>query len=94
MFLILILIHALSLNAAEPAKAKLCVACHGEKGISPNDLWPNIAGQKKAYMIKQIKAFRDSKKREDPLMTPISKQLTDKDIEELTTYYSKMKACP
>lgn len=78
-------------EAKEPEKAKTCVACHGEKGISPNELWPNIAGQKKTYMINQMKAFKDGK-RQDPLMTPISKDLTENEIKELADFYSKMKA--
>jgi cytochrome c553 len=66
------------------------VACHGEQGISSNDLWPNIAGQKEKYMIKQIKEFKAGK-REDALMTNIAKDLSDKEIDELAAYYSKLK---
>ena len=32
--------------AAGKSKAATCGACHGANGISPNDLWPNLAGQK------------------------------------------------
>ena len=32
--------------AAGKEKAALCAACHGPNGISLNDLWPNLAGQK------------------------------------------------
>ena len=73
--------------AAGKAKSALCSACHGAAGISPNDLWPNLAGQKQAYLVKQIKAFRDGK-RNDPMMAPLVKGLTDKDIDDLAAYYS------
>ena len=76
--------------AAGQSKAMLCAACHGPEGISMNDLWPNLAGQKEAYLIKQIKAFRDGQ-REDPTMLPMVKPLTDTDIENLAAYFNSLK---
>jgi cytochrome c553 len=67
-----------------------CLACHGEKGLSSNDLWPNLAGQKKAYLIKQLLAFQ-SGDRKDPLMTPMSGTLSKEDVENVATYYSSLK---
>ena len=67
-------------------KSALCAACHGATGTSANDLWPNIAGQKEGYLIKQMKAFRDGG-RTDPLMSPMSKALSDTDIENLAAYF-------
>ena len=75
---------------AGQAKATLCAACHGPDGISLNDLWPNLKGQKKGYLIKQIKAFRDGD-RQDPTMLPMVKPLTDEDIENIAEYYSSLK---
>ena len=75
---------------AGKAKATLCAACHGPDGISLNDLWPNLKGQKKAYLIKQIKAFRDGD-RQDPTMLPMVKPLSDADIENIAEYYSSLK---
>jgi cytochrome c553 len=75
--------------AAGKAKSAVCVACHGPAGVSMNDLWPNLAGQKKAYLIKQIKAFRDGE-RTDMMMAPMVKPLTDADIEDLATYFSSL----
>lgn len=76
--------------AAGQAKAGVCAACHGPTGQSPNDLWPNLAGQKAGYLAKQIKAFRDGT-RADPLMSPIAKPLTDADIDNLAAYFSGLK---
>ena len=75
--------------AAGKSKSATCVGCHGPAGISNNPLWPNLAGQKDAYMIKQMKAFRDGM-RSDPLMSPMSKPLSDADIENLAAYYSSL----
>lgn len=76
--------------AAGKAKATICGACHGPEGISLNDLWPNLRGQKEGYLIKQIKAFRDET-RIDPTMLPMVKPLTDEDIENLAAYFSSLK---
>lgn len=76
--------------AAGKAKAMLCAACHGANGISNNDIWPNLAGQKYGYLVKQIKAFRDGD-RKDPSMAPMVKPLTDQDIENLAAYFSSLK---
>lgn len=75
--------------AAGKAKAATCIACHGPAGISPNDLWPNLAGQKEGYLVKQIKAFRDGQ-RADPMMAPMVASLSDKDIEDLAAYFSSL----
>ncbi len=69
------------------AKAAVCVACHGVDGISPNPQWPNLAGQKDQYLIKQMKAFRDGE-RNDPVMSPMAAGLSDEDIENLAAYYA------
>ncbi len=66
------------------------MACHGADGISPNDLWPNLAGQKEGYLTKQIAAFRDGV-REDPMMAPMVAPLTDAEIADLAAYFSSLK---
>ena len=75
--------------AAGKAKSMTCMACHGSAGISPNGIWPNLAGQKEAYLIKQIKAFRDGG-RIDPMMAPMVNHLSDDDIENLAAYFSSL----
>ena len=72
---------------AGKAKAVTCEACHGAAGISNNDQWPNLAGQKKGYLVAQLNAFRAGK-RIDQMMQPMTKALTDKEIDDLATYYS------
>jgi cytochrome c553 len=76
--------------AAGKAKAAACSACHGANGISANPLWPNLAGQKDGYLMKQLKAFRAGT-RTDPMMSPMAKPLTDADIENLAAYFSSLK---
>ena len=75
--------------AAGKARAASCSGCHGTKGISANPLWPNLAGQKNAYLVKQLREFRDGT-RSDPMMTPMAKPLSNADIENLAAYFSSL----
>ena len=75
--------------AAGKAKSATCAACHGAAGISATDIWPNLAGQKQGYLIKQIKAFRDGS-RKDPSMSPMAAPLTDEDIDDLSAFFSSL----
>jgi cytochrome c553 len=75
---------------AGKAKSATCVACHGANGVSNNDLWPNLAGQKAGYLAKQMRDFRDGK-RNDPLMSAMAKPLSDADIDNLAAYYASLK---
>ncbi len=84
--------QAMAAGDAEAGKAKslTCAGCHGANGISSNDLWPSLAGQKAGYLAKQIKAFRDGQ-RNDPMMSSMVKSLSDQDAENLAAYYSSLK---
>ncbi len=76
--------------AAGKAKAASCAGCHGAKGISAIPMYPNLAGQKETYLVKQLKAFKD-KSRKDPTMNAMAAPLSDEDMANLSAYYSKMK---
>ena len=78
---------------AGATKAAMCAACHGQNGISANPLWPSLAGQQEAYLVKQIKAFRDGE-RTDVSMQPFVANLTDQDIEDLAAHYAALSPCP
>jgi len=69
------------------ALANKCVACHGEKGISSNSDWPNLAGQKRGYLIKEITAFREGT-RKNSLMSPMVQHLNDSEVFALAEYFS------
>lgn len=67
-----------------------CTGCHGPEGVSNNPLWPNLAGQKKDYLAKQILAFKNLD-RKDPLMNPIASSISEKDIDIIAEYFSGLK---
>lgn len=75
--------------AAGKSKSAACAACHGAEGVSANGMWPNLAGQKEAYLKKQMKAFRDGD-RKDPMMSPMASALSDDDIDNLAAYFSSL----
>jgi len=74
---------------AGKTKSATCAGCHGVAGVSSNPMWPNLAGQKEGYLVKQIKAFREGI-RTDPLMSPMAKPLSDDDIDNLAAYFSSL----
>jgi cytochrome c553 len=76
--------------AAGKAKAASCAACHGPTGISPMGLYPNLAGQKAQYLVKQIKDFR-SGARKDPTMKAMVGSLSDDDIANISAFYAGLK---
>jgi cytochrome c553 len=76
--------------AAGKAKSATCAGCHGASGISAVPIYPNLAGQKEAYLAKQIKDFK-SGARKDPSMNAMVAALTDADIANLAAYYAGLK---
>lgn len=76
--------------AAGKAKAVMCAACHGAAGISAIPSYPNLAGQKEAYLAKQLKDFM-SGKRKDPVMSGMAAALTSTDADNLAAYFASLK---
>jgi cytochrome c553 len=85
---------ATTASAGDPVAGKKrsasCAGCHGADGISAVPNYPNLAGQKEAYLILTLKGFRDGT-RENNIMNPMAKSLSDADIENLAAFYSSLK---
>ena len=75
--------------AAGRNRAAICTGCHGYAGVSANDEWPNLAGQKTAYLVQQLKAFRDGT-RVDPVMSPMVQGLTEADMELVAAWFNSL----
>jgi len=67
--------------------AASCASCHGADGISPNDTWPNLAGQNAAYLARMLAAYK-SGAQTDVMMSPVAKTLGDAEIKNLAAYYA------
>lgn len=87
----ILLASAINAEEAPAALTASCIACHGAKGISANDQWPNLAGQQEVYLINEMNAFRDGK-RVDPLMSVNLRGFSDTQIEAVANYYSGLPA--
>jgi len=75
--------------AAGQKRAADCAGCHGAKGISPNDTWPNLAGQHAAYLARILGAYKSGAQK-DVAMTPFAQALSDADIQNLAAYFSRL----
>ena len=75
--------------AAGEKRAAACAGCHGAKGISPNDTWPNLAGQHAAYLARILGAYKSGAQK-DVAMTPIAQPLSDADVQNLASYYGSL----
>ena len=73
--------------AAGKTKAASCIGCHGMTGISTNPLWPNLAGQHEAYLVKQMKDFK-SGARKDPNMNALMTPLSESDMADIAAFFS------
>lgn len=70
-------------------KSLQCVACHGPSGISPNPMFPHLAGQNASYLEIQLENFK-SGERYHPLMTPVAQALSQEDVADLAAYFSRI----
>ena len=75
---------------AGKAKATVCAACHGVDGKASAPVYPHLAGQNAAYLLKQMKAFKEGS-RTEPLMAPFMAMLNEADMENLAAYYASLK---
>ena len=78
---------------AAPAKAALCVACHGPNGNATIAVNPILAGQTSRYLYLQLRDFQEGR-RSDPQMSPIAKDLTRDEMRELAEYFAAQKPAP
>lgn len=82
--------HAANVENGKQTANSRCISCHGKTGISTNPLYPNLAGQHAAYLVKQMRDFQ-SGQRQDPVMNAMLKGVTEAEIEDLAAYFSTLK---
>ena len=94
----MLMVLPIGLEAADIDKGKeisaSCIACHGQEGVSPSSIWPNLAGQHASYLSKQLYEFKKGAdgKRNNSIMYGISLALSDQDISDLSAYYASLKS--
>ncbi|HTP47931.1 MAG TPA: c-type cytochrome [Casimicrobiaceae bacterium] len=71
--------------------AAACAGCHGARGISPTDAFPNLAGLPADAIYKQLDDYRTGK-RENPIMQGMAASLSDDKIADLAAYFAALSA--
>ena len=69
-----------------------CVDCHGAEGNAPTDkTYPKLGGQYSDYIEHALLAYRKGD-RDNALMSPQAKELTDQQIADLGAYFHSTQA--
>ncbi|MBE0470581.1 MAG: cytochrome c [Methyloprofundus sp.] len=82
--------QAASIYAGEAKAAAVCAQCHGIRKTSAEAPFPPLAGRDEAYLKSALKQYRD-KTRVSDIMNNIAGSLSDRDIDNITSYYSRLK---
>lgn len=82
--------QAASPFAGKAKAAAVCSQCHGIKSPSADAPFPPLAGRDEDYLKLALKQYRD-KTRISLIMNNIAGSLTDKDINNIVSYYSRLK---
>jgi cytochrome c553 len=77
--------EALFTNGDATRNITACMSCHGAAGNSTIAQNPRLAGQGATYLIKELNNFKTAD-RNNPIMSPLAKLLTDDDIKNLAAY--------
>jgi cytochrome c553 len=75
-----------------------CTMCHGENGLMPTEyrestLHPDLAGLGKVYLKKQFLDFKSLKRVNAGPMNIMVRDLTKRNIADLSAYYSSLDRC-
>ncbi len=76
------------------SKIAVCAACHGANGIGMSPLYPNLAGQKYNYILKQLENFR-SGARKSSIMSGMAMTIAPSphhaNLKDIAAYFSQLK---
>ncbi len=70
-----------------------CISCHGAYGLSSTDQYPNLAGQKESYLIKQLQAFQSGQRINSAMQAQVG-PLTSQNIQDLAAFYASNSTLP
>lgn len=69
---------------------KGCAACHGADAISQIPTYPNLKGQKEAYIVDAIGQYK-SGARTNAIMAPMAATVNDEEIHNIAAYLASLK---
>ena len=82
--------YAASIYAGQSKAAAVCAQCHGVRTTSAEAPFPSLAGRNQDYLESALKDYRD-KTRVSAVMNNIAGSLSDRDINNISAYYSRLK---
>jgi cytochrome c553 len=73
-----------------------CEICHADAGVGIAPSFPYIAGQYADYTERQLRAWKQGSRRNDPLdvMAEIAERLSDEEIRALALYFARVRPSP
>lgn len=74
-------------GGAWPRVSDACMPCHGVGGNPVSPVYARLAGQPKAYLVKQLTAFA-SGERASPTMAPLALDLGPEEIDRLARFFA------
>ena len=76
------------------ARLLACAACHGRQGQgTDNDYFPRLAGKPAGYLMNQLVAFRDGRRRYPP-MNYLLEYISDPYLRKMADYFAALRPLP
>lgn len=85
--------EAIYTNGDAARNIPACVSCHGAAGNSTIVQNPRLAAQHDQYLVKELQNFKGGS-RNNAIMTPIAKALTDAEMTNIAAWLDKQAAKP
>ena len=82
-------VDAAMASKGEEIHGASCDRCHSEAGSEPFDEAGLLAGQSKAYLIANMKHYRDGERWQPESMQSAMEGLSDDDIAALAEFYAR-----
>lgn len=82
--------HAEGLSAEDHAYY-ICSGCHGPDNTRVEFMSPNIIGQKKDYLLNQLKKFQNGQRRHPNMSSGVLANLSQDELEQLASYYANAR---
>jgi cytochrome c553 len=72
-------------------KIAACVSCHSPNGAGIPAQYPRLSGQHADYTVKQLNAFRDGSRANNPQMKDVAAKLNDREIKAVADYIAGLR---
>jgi len=82
--------QAASVYAGKAKAAAVCSQCHGIESPAAESSFPILAGRSDEYLEQALRDYRNKTRLSD-IMNNIAGSLSDKDINNISAYYSRLK---